>query len=190
MGGPTWLLYYNYYWLNNCQLNTKPWPWYYISKINLVRGHPWVIMSCDHTMCTNYGCKYNVYHGNWTIVIFWYATFLQVWQSVERGQWLGEEPYEMSNHFPSARLYRLERKATGLLYKPRLFSPAGSIFVSSSCTNPPAQQLERLLTLTGGKVSRFTHWKGERREPLNIDLVYQKLIHEYPCRILSLLKKK
>ena len=39
-----------------------------------------------------------------------------------------------------------------MLYKPKLFSLAGSIFVSSSCTNPPAQQLERLLTLTGGKV--------------------------------------
>lgn len=88
-------------------------------------------------------------------------SFLQVWQSVERGQWLGEEPYEMSDDFPSARLYRLERQASGLLYRPRLFSPAGSVFVSSSCTNPPAQQLERLLTLTGGKVKKgsytYTH---------------------------------
>ena len=82
-----------------------------------------------------------------------YGPCLQVWQSVERGQWLGEEPFEMSDHFPSARLYRLERQGTGMLYKPKLFSPAGSIFVSSSCTNPPAQQLERLLTLTGGKVA-------------------------------------
>lgn len=81
-----------------------------------------------------------------------YVPCLQVWQSVERGQWLGEEPFEMSDRFPSARLYRLERQGTGMLYKPKLFSPAGSIFVSSSCTNPPAQQLERLLTLTGGKV--------------------------------------
>ena len=58
----------------------------------------------------------------------------------------------MSDDFPSARLYRLERQAGGLLYRPKLFSLAGSLFVSSSCTNPPAQQLERLLTLTGGKV--------------------------------------
>ena len=83
------------------------------------------------------------------------ATLLQVWKSVENGHWLDEEPYEMAVHFPSARLYRKERQAAGLLFRPHLFSSAGSVFVSSSCSNPPSQQLERLLTLTGGKVRHF-----------------------------------
>ena len=80
-------------------------------------------------------------------------TYIQVWKSVESGCWLDEEPYEMAEHFPSARLYRLERQAAGLLFRPRLFSPAGSVFVSSGCSNPPAQQLEKLLALAGGKVN-------------------------------------
>ena len=78
----------------------------------------------------------------------------QVWKSVESGRWLDEGPYEMADHFPSARLYRLERQAAGLLFRPHLFSPAGSVFISSSCSNPPSQQLEKLLSLAGGKVNK------------------------------------
>lgn len=58
----------------------------------------------------------------------------------------------MFDHFPSARFFRLERQAAGLLYRPSLFSSVGSVFVSSD-SSPPSQQLERLLMLGGGKVS-------------------------------------
>ena len=57
----------------------------------------------------------------------------------------------MIDHFPAAQFFRLERLTAGLLYRPSLFASVGSVFVSSD-SSPPSQQLEKLLTLGGGKV--------------------------------------
>ena len=59
--------------------------------------------------------------------------------------------YGVSSASFADQFFRLERQQGGALYRPTLFHPAGSIFVSSD-TIPAPQQLERLLGYAGAKV--------------------------------------
>ena len=71
-------------------------------------------------------------------------------KSLECGYWVPEDPYEMSREFPSARFFRLDRQQSVSSHQPSLFKGCGSVFIANGSL-PPATQLERLLTLGGGK---------------------------------------
>ncbi|KAL5457097.1 hypothetical protein EMCRGX_G034336 [Ephydatia muelleri] len=110
-----------------------------------------VCESTTHVICGGPRRTVNVLAG--TAKGCWILSLEWVWKSLESGRWLEEEPYEMADEFPAARLFRLERQQqSGPLYRPTFFSSVGSIFISSN-SSPSSQDLELLVSLGGGKIS-------------------------------------
>lgn len=85
--------------------------------------------------------------GLWILSLDW------VKDSVSKGRWLPETPYELTDEFPAAELSRTERERSGLRYKQDLFSAVGEIFVASG-SSPPKTDLEDLITLCSGKITK------------------------------------
>ncbi|CAL1529533.1 unnamed protein product, partial [Lymnaea stagnalis] len=103
--------------------------------------------------------------GCWVLKKEW------VLESLESGEWLEEDKYEMDADFPAAKKSRLERQKAGVLYKMDLFSKKGPIYVSDNCT-PKRTDVVHLINLccghvTGSKVRAALHI-GDKHDPEKI----------------------
>ncbi|XP_055886393.1 microcephalin-like isoform X1 [Biomphalaria glabrata] len=91
-----------------------------------------------------------------------------VLESLEAGNWLLEEKYEMELEFPAAKKSRLQREKCGHLYKLDLLSKIGPIYVYNDCT-PPRQELVHLINLCCGNVTgsltRASIFVGDSYDP-------------------------
>ncbi|XP_077146167.1 microcephalin isoform X1 [Ranitomeya variabilis] len=73
--------------------------------------------------------------------------------SLERGHWIPEEPYELSDHFPGAPISRLQCHLSAGEYHQNLFSSLPTFFISPT-SQPPCDKLSQAVQLCGGKVCK------------------------------------
>ncbi|XP_033738214.1 microcephalin-like [Pecten maximus] len=92
---------------------------------------------------------YAVSRGCWILHQKW------VYDSLDAGQWLPEEGYEVTKWFPSVKAARLQKESLKENYKSTLFSGVGIMFVSQK-TSPPRSHLAALIKLCGGQVTMST----------------------------------
>uniref|UniRef100_J7JV15 Microcephalin n=1 Tax=Macaca mulatta TaxID=9544 RepID=J7JV15_MACMU len=83
----------------------------------------------------------------------WVLSYDWVLWSLESGQWISEEPFELSNHFPAAPLCRRECHLSAGPYRGILFADQPVMFVSPA-SSPPVAKLCELVHLCGGRVSQ------------------------------------
>ncbi|XP_053566347.1 microcephalin [Bombina bombina] len=83
----------------------------------------------------------------------WILSYDWVLWSLEHGQWLPEEPYELSDDFPGAPICRLQHHLSAGEYQPDLLSDVPTVFISP-CSQPPCDKLSEVVQLCGGKVSK------------------------------------
>ncbi|EHH28252.1 Microcephalin, partial [Macaca mulatta] len=83
----------------------------------------------------------------------WVLSYDWVLWSLESGQWISEEPFELSNHFPAAPLCRRECHLSAGPYRGTLFADQPVMFVSPA-SSPPVAKLCELVHLCGGRVSQ------------------------------------
>ncbi|XP_073531497.1 microcephalin [Phyllobates terribilis] len=83
----------------------------------------------------------------------WILSYDWVLWSLERGNWIPEEPYELSDHFPGAPICRLQRHLSAGEYHQNLFSSVPTFFISPS-SQPPCDKLSQAVQLCGGKVCK------------------------------------
>ncbi|XP_038047413.1 microcephalin-like isoform X3 [Patiria miniata] len=81
--------------------------------------------------------------GCWLLSVEW------VLKSLEAEKWLPEEPYEIQDAFPAAKIARQERCKSGSSFKRDLFSSLGPIYVSET-SSPPKAHLVELIELCSG----------------------------------------
>eukprot|EP00124_Ichthyophonus_hoferi_P001746 Ihof_evm8s100 gene=Ihof_evmTU8s100 len=106
-----------------------------------------------HVVCGNQRRTLNVLgaiaNGCWLVSKEW------VLNSLSDNKWVSEEPFEMFEWFPAARLERLHRMLTQAdsneVYSNTLFQ--GVIVLIGNGTNPSRDQLEPLINMCGGKVT-------------------------------------
>lgn len=89
---------------------------------------------------------FGMVRGCWILSPKW------ILDSLEAGNWLLEEKYELSSYFPAVTLSREQRRIIGPSYRADLFGHLGNIFIAPNSV-PPQQQLAKLIMLAGGKVS-------------------------------------
>ncbi|XP_060083264.1 microcephalin-like [Ylistrum balloti] len=92
---------------------------------------------------------YAVSRGSWILHQKW------VYDSLDAGQWLPEEEYEVTDWFPSVKVARLQKESLKENYKSTLFSGEGIMFVAQK-TSPPRSHLCALIKLCGGQVTMST----------------------------------
>ncbi|XP_077343905.1 microcephalin isoform X2 [Lithobates pipiens] len=83
----------------------------------------------------------------------WILSYDWILWSLERGQWIPEEPYELSEHFPGAPICRLQRHLSGGEYYQDFLSSMPPLFISPS-SDPPTDKLSEVVQLCGGKVCK------------------------------------
>ncbi|XP_075718057.1 microcephalin isoform X2 [Rhinoderma darwinii] len=83
----------------------------------------------------------------------WILSYDWVLWSLERGHWISEEPYELSDHFPGASICRLQRHLSAGEFHQDLFSSMPAIFISQN-SQPPCDKLSDVVQLCGGKVCK------------------------------------
>ncbi|KAM3932354.1 microcephalin [Leptodactylus fuscus] len=83
----------------------------------------------------------------------WILSYDWVLWCLERGHWIPEEPFELSDDFPGATICRLQRHLSAGEYHQDLFSSAPAIFISPH-SQPPSDKLCDVVQLCGGKVCK------------------------------------
>ncbi|XP_072264532.1 microcephalin isoform X2 [Pyxicephalus adspersus] len=83
----------------------------------------------------------------------WILSYDWILWSLECGQWIPEEPYELSENFPGAPICRLQRHLSGEDYHQDFLSSMPPIFISPS-SDPPRDKLSEVVQLCGGKVCK------------------------------------
>ncbi|KAF7710923.1 microcephalin [Silurus meridionalis] len=83
----------------------------------------------------------------------WILSFEWILWCLEHRQWVPEEPYELSDHFPAAPICRLQQHLSAGEHQQDLFREQPLIFVSS-VSQPPCHSLTELIQLCGGSVCR------------------------------------
>ncbi|XP_075058585.1 microcephalin [Mixophyes fleayi] len=83
----------------------------------------------------------------------WIISYDWVLWSLERGHWIPEEPYELSDYFPGAPICRLQRHLSAGEYQLDLLSAVPALFISPS-SQPPCHTLCEVVQLCGGKVCK------------------------------------
>ncbi|XP_067134727.1 uncharacterized protein [Centruroides vittatus] len=110
---------------------------------------PQVSNTTTHIVCADnrrtLNVLFGIVRGCWLLSSDW------VFKSMESGCWLNEEPYELSETFPGARVNRIQIASKGAAYRSDLFRHLGNIFVSAYCV-PAYNKLTELITLAGGKI--------------------------------------
>ncbi|XP_072293138.1 microcephalin [Eucyclogobius newberryi] len=89
----------------------------------------------------------------------WILSFDWILWSLEKRQWIPEEPYELSDKFPAAQICRLQRHLSAGEHQQDLFQDQPSMFVSQ-LSQPPPQSLVELIQLCGGTVCRTVRQAG------------------------------
>ncbi|XP_071998414.1 microcephalin isoform X2 [Engystomops pustulosus] len=83
----------------------------------------------------------------------WILSYDWVLWSLERGHWIPEEPYELSDQYPGAPISRLQCHLSSGEYRHDLFSSVPTIFVSPN-SQPSCDKLSEVVQLCGGKVCK------------------------------------
>ncbi|XP_066535357.1 microcephalin isoform X2 [Hoplias malabaricus] len=83
----------------------------------------------------------------------WILSFEWILWCLEHRQWVPEEPYELSDHFPAAPICRLQQHLSAGEHQQDLFQDQPLMFVSP-LSKPPCRNLMELIQLCGGSVSR------------------------------------
>ncbi|XP_030628105.1 microcephalin [Chanos chanos] len=89
----------------------------------------------------------------------WILSFEWILWCLEHGQWIPEEPYELSDHFPAAPICRLQQHLSAGEHQQDLFQGQPVMFVSP-LSQPPSQSLAELIQLCGGTLSRSVRQAG------------------------------
>ncbi|XP_060727830.1 microcephalin [Tachysurus vachellii] len=89
----------------------------------------------------------------------WILSFEWILWCLEHRQWVPEEPYELSDHFPAAPICRLQQHLSAGEHQQDLFREQPLMFVSS-LSQPPCHSLTELLQLCGGTVCRSVRQAG------------------------------
>ncbi|XP_028279631.1 microcephalin [Parambassis ranga] len=89
----------------------------------------------------------------------WILSFEWILWCLEQRQWIPEEPYELSDHFPAAQICRLQRHLSAGEHQQDLFQGQPPMFVSQH-SQPPTQSLVELIELCGGTVCRTVRQAG------------------------------
>ncbi|MBN3309495.1 MCPH1 protein, partial [Amia calva] len=89
----------------------------------------------------------------------WILSFEWILWCLEHGQWIPEEPYELSDHFPAAPICRLQQHLSAGEHQQDLFASQPAMFVSP-LSQPPCHSLAELILLCGGKVCKTVRQAG------------------------------
>ncbi|XP_041108077.1 microcephalin [Polyodon spathula] len=89
----------------------------------------------------------------------WIVSFEWILWCVQSEQWIPEEPYELSNHFPAAPICRLQRHLSAGEYQQDLFADQPVMYLSP-VSQPPCDSLAELVLLCGGKVCKTVRQAG------------------------------
>ncbi|XP_008428001.1 microcephalin isoform X2 [Poecilia reticulata] len=89
----------------------------------------------------------------------WILSFEWILWCLEQRQWIPEEPYELSDQFPSAQICRLQRHLSAGEHQQDLFQDQPPIFVSQR-SQPPTQSLVELIELCGGTACKTVRQAG------------------------------
>uniref|UniRef100_A0AAY4DV87 BRCT domain-containing protein n=1 Tax=Denticeps clupeoides TaxID=299321 RepID=A0AAY4DV87_9TELE len=89
----------------------------------------------------------------------WILSFEWILWCLEHRQWIPEEPYELSDHFPAAPICRLQQHLSAGEHQQDLFRGLPVMYVTPQ-SQPPAHSLEELIKLCGGAVSRTVRQAG------------------------------
>ncbi|XP_030011419.1 microcephalin [Sphaeramia orbicularis] len=89
----------------------------------------------------------------------WILSFEWILWCLEKRQWIPEEPYELSDHFPAAQICRLQRHLSAGEHQQDLFQGQPAMFVSQH-SQPPTQSLVELIQLCGGTVCKTVRQAG------------------------------
>uniref|UniRef100_UPI00358E2A37 microcephalin isoform X5 n=1 Tax=Myxine glutinosa TaxID=7769 RepID=UPI00358E2A37 len=110
------------------------------------------VVAGDHRRTLN--VLRGISQGSWILSIDW------VLESEEAGYWVDEEPYEMTDSFPGARINRrrLYHSSTAPDITP-LFSNEPAFYVCPS-SSPPEECLKDLIRAYGGRLCRSPHRAG------------------------------
>ncbi|XP_056327373.1 microcephalin isoform X2 [Danio aesculapii] len=89
----------------------------------------------------------------------WILSFEWILWCLEHQQWVSEEPFELSEHFPAAPICRLQQHLSAGEYQQDLFHNQLPMFVSPY-SQPPCGRLKELIKLCGGTVCRSVRQAG------------------------------
>nr|XP_046257590.1 microcephalin isoform X2 [Scatophagus argus] len=89
----------------------------------------------------------------------WILSFEWILWCLEQGQWIPEEPYELSDQFPAAQICRLQRHLSAGEHQQDLFQNQPTMFVSQH-SQPPTHSLVELIQLCGGTVCKTVRQAG------------------------------
>ncbi|XP_029305546.1 microcephalin isoform X2 [Cottoperca gobio] len=89
----------------------------------------------------------------------WILSYEWILWCLEQRQWIPEEPYELSDHFPAAQICRLQRHLSAGEHQQDLFQSQPAMFVSQH-SQPPTQSLVELIQLCGGTVCKTVRQAG------------------------------
>lgn len=89
----------------------------------------------------------------------WILSFEWILWCLEHRQWVPEEPYELSDHFPAAPICRLQQHLSAGEHQQDLFQQQRPMFVSPN-SQPPCNSLTELIQLCGGTVCRSVRQAG------------------------------
>ncbi|KAK2896377.1 hypothetical protein Q8A67_010865 [Cirrhinus molitorella] len=89
----------------------------------------------------------------------WILSFEWIMWCLEHRQWVPEEPYELSDHFPAAPICRLQQHLSAGEHQQDLFQHQLPMFVSPH-SQPPCSSLTELIQLCGGTVCRSVRQAG------------------------------
>ncbi|XP_056617296.1 microcephalin isoform X2 [Triplophysa dalaica] len=89
----------------------------------------------------------------------WILSFEWILWCLEHRQWVPEEPYELSDHFPAAPICRLQQHLSAGEHQQDLFQDQPPMFVSPH-SQPPCSSLTELIQLCGGTVCRSVRQAG------------------------------
>ncbi|XP_062319215.1 microcephalin isoform X1 [Osmerus eperlanus] len=89
----------------------------------------------------------------------WILSFKWILWCLEQRQWIPEEPYELSDHFPAAPICRLQQHLSAGEHQQDLFLSQPTMFVSQ-LSQPPRHSLAELIQLCGGTVCKTVRQAG------------------------------
>ena len=120
----------------------------------VVPKHGKVTASTTHVVCgearRTLSILQGILRGCWVLSKSW------IYESLENGKWVDEEPFELADFSPAIVNCRMDRQAFGSSYKSTLFSECGSILVTSKKTTRPSRtDLQGLIRLGGGSVANL-----------------------------------
>ncbi|XP_063047122.1 microcephalin isoform X1 [Engraulis encrasicolus] len=89
----------------------------------------------------------------------WVVSYEWILWCLEHRQWIPEEPYELSDHFPAAPICRLQQHLSAGEHQQDLFQGLPPMFVSP-LVQPPRPSLQELIALCGGAVCQSVRQAG------------------------------